>query len=98
MSPDLELALRLADAADAISSPSFRSTTLQIDTKLDGSIVTQVDKAVETEMHRIVHAEHPTDSFLGEEIGPSGSGPRRWIFDGIDGTHNYRPGIRRGRR
>ncbi len=92
MSPDLVLALRLADAADAISSPAFRSDSLQIDTKLDGSIVTQVDRAVEAEMQRIVIAEHPGDSFLGEEIGPSGHGPRRWVFDGIDGTHNYAAG------
>ncbi len=92
MSPDLELALRLADAADAISSPPFRSEGLQVEIKGDGSPVTVVDKAVETAMQQLVLAEHPDDSFLGEEIGPSGSGPRRWIFDGIDGTHNYAAG------
>ena len=92
MSPDLQLALRLADAADQISSPAFRSSSLQVTKKADGSPVTDVDPAVERAMQAIVWAERPGDSFLGEEIGASGSGPRRWIFDGIDGTHNYAAG------
>ena len=33
------------------------------------------------------------DAVLGEEIGPQpGTSSRRWIFDGIDGTHNYADG------
>ncbi len=92
-SADLALALRLADAADAISTPPFRSADLLVEIKGDGSPVTVVDRAVETMMQKIVLQERPQDSFLGEEIGPHGSGPRRWIFDGIDGTHNYAAGV-----
>jgi fructose-1,6-bisphosphatase/inositol monophosphatase family enzyme len=34
-----------------------------------------------------------TDSVLGEEVGNQpGSSNRRWILDGIDGTHNYADG------
>jgi histidinol-phosphatase len=92
MSPDLVLAFQLADAADAVSTPPFRSLDLLVETKGDGSPVTVVDRAVEATMQAIVWRERPGDSFLGEEIGPSGSGSRRWIFDGIDGTHNYAAG------
>jgi histidinol-phosphatase len=92
MSPDLLLALRLADVADAISTPSFRSDSLRVETKADGSPVTEVDRAVEAAMQGVVLTERPGDAFLGEEIGESGSASRRWIFDGIDGTHNYAAG------
>jgi histidinol-phosphatase len=63
-----------------------------VETKSDGSPVTEVDGAVEAAMQAIVLNERPGDGFLGEEIGASGSGARRWIFDGIDGTHNYAAG------
>ena len=37
--------------------------------------------------------ERPTDAFVGEEVGPhAGTSGRRWIVDGIDGTHNYADG------
>jgi histidinol-phosphatase len=92
MSPDLLLALRLADTADAISTPPFRSDSLRVETKADGSPVTEVDRAVEAAMQTAVTRERPGDAFLGEEIGQSGHGSRRWIFDGIDGTHNFAAG------
>jgi histidinol-phosphatase len=92
MPSDLELAHLLADAADAISSKHFRSEDLLVETKGDGTPVTEVDRAVERAMHALVVEHRPGDAFLGEEIGPSGDSNRRWIFDGIDGTHNYAAG------
>ena len=92
MSPDLELARRLADAADAISLPRFRSG-LAIETKPDLTPVTEADRAVEVELRRILEDERPDDAILGEEQGAAGSGSRRWILDPIDGTRNYARGI-----
>ncbi len=92
MSPDLALALRLAEAADAISVPSFR-TGLAIETKPDLTPVTEADRAVEAELRRILARERPDDAILGEEQGAAGSGARRWILDPIDGTRNYARGI-----
>jgi histidinol-phosphatase len=89
---DLELALRLADAADAISLPRFRSG-LAVETKPDLTPVTEADRAVEAEIRRILGAERPDDAVLGEEEGSVGTGPRRWIVDPIDGTRNYSRGI-----
>ena len=92
MSPDLELALRLADAADAVSLPHFRSG-LAIETKPDLTPVTEADRAVETELRRILAEERPAEAILGEEQGAVGVGSRRWILDPIDGTRNYARGI-----
>ncbi|MGH3127426.1 MAG: inositol monophosphatase family protein [Gaiellaceae bacterium] len=92
MSADLELARRLADAADAISLPRFR-TGLAIETKPDLTPVTEADRAVEAELRRVLAEERPDDAILGEEQGAAGSGSRRWILDPIDGTRNYARGI-----
>ena len=92
MSADLELALRLADAADAISQPRFRSG-LAVETKPDLTPVTEADRAVEAELRRILAEERPDDAILGEEGGAAGTGARRWILDPIDGTRNYARGI-----
>jgi histidinol-phosphatase len=92
VSPDLELALRLADAADAISVPRFR-TGIAIQTKPDLTPVTEADWAVEAELRRILASERPGDAILGEEEGAAGGGARRWIVDPVDGTRNYARGI-----
>jgi histidinol-phosphatase len=90
--PDLELALRLADAADAISLPLFRSG-LAVEQKADSTPVTEADRRVEAELRRLLSEERPGDSLLGEEEGSSGDSPRCWIVDPIDGTRNYTRGI-----
>ena len=92
MSPDLELALRLADAADEISMPRFRSG-LAVEVKADLSPVTEADRAIEAELRRMLLSERPGDAILGEEEGASEGGERRWVVDPIDGTRNYSRGI-----
>ena len=92
MGSDLDLALQLADAADAIALPRFR-TELAIETKPDLTPVTEADRAVESEIRRMLAAERPDDAVLGEEEGAAGAGSRRWIVDPIDGTRNYARGI-----
>jgi histidinol-phosphatase len=92
MSADLELAFRLADAADAISLPHFRSG-LAVETKPDLTPVTEADRAVEAELRRVLAAERAGDAILGEEEGASGTSSRRWLVDPIDGTRNYARGI-----
>jgi histidinol-phosphatase len=92
MSADLELAFRLADAADAISLPRFRSG-LVVETKPDLTPVTEADREVESEIRRLLAAERPGDAILGEEEGAAGESSRRWILDPIDGTRNYSRGI-----
>lgn len=92
MSPDLELALALADAAEPISLGAFR-TGVAVEQKPDLTPVTEVDRGVESELRRLLAAERPQDAVLGEEHGVTGGGARRWILDPIDGTRNYTRGI-----
>ena len=91
LSADLALAHRLADAARSVTMPRFRGTFASRN-KADGSLVTEVDEAAEDAIRAIVARERPRDAFLGEERGETGSGPRRWIVDAIDGTLSFAAG------
>jgi len=93
MSPDLLLALSLADAADVISVGRFGATDLLVETKPDLTPVTEADRAIEEAIRERLAIERPDDGMLGEEFGDSGGGTRRWIVDPIDGTRNYSRGI-----
>jgi len=94
MSPDLALALALADAADAISIARFRAHDLVVETKPDLTPVTEADRAVEEALRERLAQERPDDGILGEEHGElGGDGNRRWIVDPIDGTRNYSRGV-----
>src|SRR3954470_17137652 len=93
MGPDLELALRLADAADALSLARFRAADLRVETKPDLTPVTEADRAIERRLRELLGAERPDDAIVGEEEGATGDSPRRWILDPIDGTKNYSRGI-----
>jgi histidinol-phosphatase len=94
MSPDLALALELADAADAITLKRFRARDLRIETKPDLTPVTEADQAVEDELRRLLAEHRPGEPIVGEEQGESGDGAGpRWIVDPIDATKNYLRGI-----
>lgn len=90
---DLELALHMADRADAISAARFRAADLVVGLKPDHTHVTDADKAVEQELRGILAQQRPSDGILGEEFGTQGDGRRQWILDPIDGTANYLRGV-----
>lgn len=93
-SADLQLALRLADAADAISLARFRALDLKIETKPDRTPVTDADRAVESALREMLAAERPMDGIIGEEFSnQANSGDRDWIIDPIDGTANFLRGV-----
>ena len=93
MTPDLHLAMDLADAADAITMRHYQSATLSVRTKTDTTPVSEADEAVERMIRERLSAERPDDGIVGEEFGTSGATSRRWILDPIDGTKNYVRGI-----
>jgi histidinol-phosphatase len=93
MSPDLSLALALADTADEISLRRFGAGDLVVETKPDLTPVTEADRAVEEAIRSRLASERPADGILGEELGSTGSADRRWIVDPIDGTRNYSRGL-----
>ncbi len=90
---DLDLALELADIADAISLERFRALDLHVESKPDRSPVTDADKSVEQAIKKILEQKAPADALIGEEYGNTGSASRTWIIDPIDGTANYMRGV-----
>ncbi|PZU49576.1 MAG: histidinol phosphatase [Microbacterium sp.] len=93
LADDLALALRLADAADAVAMARFDAADLDVQIKADTTHVTEADLATERAIREILAAERPGDGILGEEFGTSGDASRQWIIDPIDGTANYLKGI-----
>ena len=86
---ELELALRLADAAEAIALRHFRDPRLAVETKPDGSPVSSADLEIELELRALLEDRRPGHAILGEEGGASGDGDHRWYLDPIDGTSNF---------
>jgi histidinol-phosphatase len=93
MSADLELALQAIDLADKITLSAFRRPSLAVETKADSSPVTEADRGAEAAIRELIARERPADAVLGEEMGSTGSGVRRWFIDPIDGTVNFVRGI-----
>ncbi|HVE95234.1 MAG TPA: histidinol-phosphatase [Acidimicrobiales bacterium] len=91
--PDLELALALADSADAITQRWFRDADLGVETKADMTPVSIADRAVEEMVRATIAEARPSHSVLGEEYGDDGAAAWRWIVDPIDGTKNFVRGI-----
>jgi histidinol-phosphatase len=92
-SADLLLAHRLADAADAVTLDRFRALDLQVAAKPDLTPVSDADLEVERQVRALLAAERPGDAVLGEEHGVTGSGPRQWVVDPVDGTKNFVRGV-----
>jgi histidinol phosphatase-like enzyme (inositol monophosphatase family) len=69
-------------------------TTLNVETKGDGSPVTIADREAEQVARAWLAERFPSDAILGEEFGgaPAGAG-RRWIIDPIDGTKSFVHGV-----
>ncbi len=90
----------LADAVDIVREAGdltlrwFRRPDLQVDTKHDGSPVTQADRAVERFIRDELARRYPDDTVVGEEHAVSvGSSGRRWEIDPVDGTKSFARGV-----
>ena len=90
MSRELDFALELADAADAISLPRFRASDLRVEQKPDLTPVTDADRTIEQALRAL--AGDRGEELFGEEFGGPDAGTR-WIVDPIDGTKNFTRGI-----
>jgi histidinol-phosphatase len=89
---DLQLALSLADDADALTMARFRALDLRVERKPDLTPVTEADKGVERALRDRLARERPGDAVAGEEFGVE-EGDVRWWLDPIDGTKQYARGL-----
>ncbi len=85
----LESAVKAARAAGAIIRNRFGGD-FKVEYKDVKDPVTEVDRACEREIRRILEDEHPQIAFWGEETGRNA--PREsltWLVDPLDGTKNF---------
>ena len=93
LADDLALAHELADAADTITLARFGAVDLRVERKPDLTPVSDADLAVERAVRDLLATRRRGDAVLGEEQGSTGSGPRRWVVDPIDGTKSFVRGV-----
>ena len=90
---DLRFAHVLADSADATALDRFRARDLVVESKPNLTPVSDADRSVEERMRATLARARPRDAVIGEEFGATGSAPRRWVIDPIDGTKNFVRGV-----
>jgi histidinol phosphatase-like enzyme (inositol monophosphatase family) len=90
----LDAAVELAREAGDATLRWFRTPDLGVQTKADGTPVTEADKAAERLVRGWLEANYPDDAVVGEEeIDRPGTSGRRWIVDPIDGTKAFTHGV-----
>jgi histidinol-phosphatase len=90
---DLRLAHVIADQVDSLTMSRFRSLDLDVRTKPDLTPVSDADLRAEELVRAQLRRTRPRDAVLGEELAPTGHGPRQWVVDPIDGTKNFVRGV-----
>lgn len=71
-----------------------RKRHLEVQTKQDGSLVSEADLAAEQCILEILQAAFPDYAVLAEEKGPAGPKDQPcWVIDPLDGTTNYLHGL-----
>ena len=82
-----------ADRAREETLPRFRR--VDVETKSDGSPVTEADRAAERAIRAALQESYPDFGILGEEYGAQDveAGQPYWVVDPIDGTICYSRGI-----
>ena len=90
----LEFAVEIARQAGQQTLQLFRSTTLDVQCKQDGSPVTAADRGAEQLLRELIGTKFPGDAILGEEFGETaGTSGFRWVLDPIDGTKSFVSGV-----
>ena len=94
MTPDLQLAIEMAEQAGKLTLGYFGRKSLQVHSKRDATPVTEADRKAEELIRAGIASRFPEDGLFGEEFDerPSGNG-RRWIIDPIDGTRSFIHGV-----
>jgi histidinol phosphatase-like enzyme (inositol monophosphatase family) len=89
----MQAAAEVARAAGKIALNRYR-TNLSIESKQDGSPVTEADREAERAAREWIEARFPEDGILGEEFGwTRPDAARRWLIDPIDGTKTFVRGV-----
>ncbi len=86
--------MAFARAAGDLTLHFFRSGSLVVDDKADGTPVTEADRGAERLLREMIGARYPDDAIVGEEEADlAGTSGRRWVVDPIDGTKAFTRGV-----
>lgn len=91
MSPRLAFAFEAAERAGRLTLDYFQKGTA-VETKADGSPVTEADRAAERLIREMIATAYPGEPILGEEEGGE-RGASGWVIDPIDGTKSFVCGV-----
>ena len=90
----LHQAIELVRRAGLLTLDWFGSADLSVDTKGDGTPVTEADRAAERFLRDEIGNRFPDDSIVGEEEPErQGTSSRTWTLDPIDGTKAFTRGV-----
>jgi len=90
----LDLAIDAARAAGDVTRALFGRAGLGVQSKGDGSPVTEGDRRAETEIRRLIGSAFPHDAIRGEEhADTAGDSGLSWLIDPIDGTISFVRGV-----
>lgn len=92
---ELELALAVADVADAFTLPHFTARDFTVDWKTNATEVTEIDRGAESLIVDELMSARPDHGVFGEEHGLAGDAESewRWVIDPIDGTSGFVRGV-----
>ena len=88
MSDELKVAIEAAKAG-AEYALKFFGKNLDIQKKIDKTVVTKVDREVEETIKKVILKSFPNSEFVGEETGEIVKSDTFWSIDPIDGTRHY---------
>jgi len=77
-------------SASKLAKAYFDSSSTRNEQKIDGSVVTEVDKGIERHLRAWIDQEFPDDAIVGEEEdNKAGTSGFVWHIDPIDSTTNF---------
>lgn len=69
---------------------TFRNASVVRGFKDDGSLVTNLDVEIESDLRQAIRSSYPSHSIVGEELDIENNNSRfSWIIDPIDGTYSF---------
>src|SRR5262245_17088823 len=87
-------AIDLVQRAGALTLEWFGSAALRVETKGDGTPVTEADRAAERFLREQIGQRFPDDAIVGEEEPDHrGTSGRTWTIDPIAGTKAFTRGV-----
>lgn len=91
----LQAAISMAKAVGDLQLSYFRSSNLDMQTKLnDSDVVTNADKESEKLIREYIRENFPDHGIIAEESGSENADNEwRWVIDPLDGTTNYSQGL-----